>query len=123
MALKKQQSTGKDSARERDKKKSRKYGQAELKHSKKGKLSCSIAVCILFLMILMISASYIQKGDVNILIGLVGLFTLVLSWTGLVTAVRGFKEREKNYLTCKIGIGVNGMFLVGLISIFLRGLF
>ena len=31
------------------------------------------------------------------------------------------KERDKNYLTCKIGIVVNGFILLALILVFIRG--
>ena len=37
--------------------------------------------------------------------------------------VRGFRERDKNYITCKVGIGANAAFLLGLTAIFIRGLF
>lgn len=113
----------KKSEKEKLKRRSRKYGQAELKHSKRGILSCMMAGCTLFLLVLVFSVSYISKGDVNILIGLVGLGALALSAAGLVKGIQGFKEREKNYLTCKIGTGLNGAFLLGLFAIFLRGLF
>ena len=42
---------------------------------------------------------------------------------GLLLGVRGFRERDKNYITCKVGIGANAAFLLGLTAIFIRGLF
>jgi len=48
---------------------------------------------------------------------------MIFSGIGIYCAVRGFKEREKDYLTCKIGIGCNLFFLLGFIAIFCRGLF
>ena len=59
----------------------------------------------------------------GLLIGVVGLFALVLAVVGLKDAVQGFKEREKNYVTCRVGAALNGLILLGLIAIFLRGLF
>ena len=59
----------------------------------------------------------------GLLIGFVGLFALALAVAGLKNAVQGFKEREKNYLTCKVGAALNGVLLAGLAAIFLRGLF
>lgn len=122
----------KDRAEERKKKKrekekmkrrSRKYGQAVLKHARRGVKSCIMAVCVLFLLILIFSVSYITKGDVNILIGIAGILSLVVAAVGLSWAIQGFKEREKNYITCKVGAALNGIFLLGLFAIFLRGLF
>ena len=57
------------------------------------------------------------------MIGVVGLSALALAVVGLKNAIQGFKEREKNYVTCKVGAALNGLFLLGLIAIFLRGLF
>jgi hypothetical protein len=65
----------------------------------------------------------VSGGSSGILIGIVGILTMILSGFGIYCAHRGFREREKDYLTCKIGMGFNIFFLLGLISIFCRGLF
>ena len=72
--------------KEKMKRRNRKFGQAPLKHSKRG-----------FLM-------------------------LVISAIGVYKAIQGFKERDKDYRSCKIGIVLNGIFTFVLIGIFLRGL-
>lgn len=113
----------KKAEKEKMKRRSRKYGQAQLKHSRRGMRSTFLGVCCLFLLVLAFSASYISRGDVGLLIGFVGLFALALAVAGLKNAVQGFKEREKNYLTCKVGAALNGVLLAGLAAIFLRGLF
>jgi hypothetical protein len=46
---------------------------------------------------------------------------MILACIGIVTGVKGFKERDKNYLTCKIGIVVNGLILLAMILVFIRG--
>ena len=109
--------------KEKMKRRGRKYGQAQLKHSRRGIRATFLAVCCLFLLVLAFSASYITRGDVGLLIGVVGLFALALAVVGLKDAVQGFKEREKNYVTCRVGAALNGLLLLGLIAIFLRGLF
>lgn len=109
--------------KEKIKRRSRKYGHSEEKHSKRGMLSCILAACAVFLSVLVFSVSYISRGEVSLLIGFVGLIILALSATGLFRAIQGFKERNRNYLTCRIGIVCNGILLLGLIGIFLRGLF
>lgn len=113
----------KKAEKEKMKRRSRKYGQAQLKHSRRGMRSTFLGVCCLFLLVLAFSVSYISRGDVGLLIGFVGLFALALAVAGLKNAVQGFKEREKNYLTCKVGAALNGVLLAGLAAIFLRGLF
>lgn len=109
--------------KEKMKRRSRKYGQAQLKHSRRGIKSCFLAVCALFILVLIFSVSYITRGDVNILIGLCGILVVVLAAAGLKSGIQGLKEREKNYITCKVGIGLNGIFLLGMAGIFIRGLF
>ena len=113
----------KKTEREKMKRRSRKFGQAELKHSRRGVMSCLLAGLTLFFMVLVFSVSYISRGDVSILIGTVGLGRLILAFSGLNQGIQGFKERDKNYLTCKIGVVSNGLFVLGLLIIFLRGLF
>ena len=33
------------------------------------------------------------------------------------------KERDKNYITCKVGIGISAALILGMCGIFVRGLF
>ena len=47
-----------------------KYGQKAVRHSKRGVYSCTYAVVIAFLVIVMILFSFMNKGNVNILMGL-----------------------------------------------------
>ena len=109
--------------KERKKRRSRKYGQKELTHAKRGVLSCMLGGLTLFLLILVFSVSYISRGEVSLLIGRVGLAAAVFSALGLAYGIQGFKEREKKYISCRIGVVWNGFFLLGLFMIFLRGLF
>lgn len=99
-----------------------KYGQKPLKHAKKGIQSCIYAALVSFLLILMIVLSFKAKGEAGILMGFTGLATLFLAGMGLNTGIRGFRERDKNYITCKMGTAVNGVVLIGMTVIFIRGL-
>lgn len=100
-----------------------KYGQAAMKHAKKGVSSCMYAAAVFFLLAAMITAAYVTKGKTGIFIGFIGLATVVFSWLGLVSGFKGLKERDKNYITCRVGIACNAAMLLGLIIIFFRGLF
>ena len=100
-------------ARERDRnKRSRKYGQIKRKHSRKGIWSCVMAVLVTAVIAGLIVMAFMNKGKSA---------AMVLACIGIVTGVKGFKERDKNYLTCKIGIVVNGLVLLALILVFIRG--
>lgn len=99
-----------------------KYGQTPLRHARKGVYSCIYGVVVCILLFLMLIISYVSKGEVGVIFGLIGLGTLVLALMGLLLGLRGFRERNKNYTTCKVGIGMNSMILLGMAAIFIRGL-
>lgn len=98
-----------------------KYGQKPLKHAKKGVQSCVLAAAVVSLLVLMVSASFAAKGEIAAYMGIVGIVTAVLAGIGLNLGIRGFKERDKNYITCKVGTGLCGAVMLGMAAIFLRG--
>lgn len=100
-----------------------KYGQTPLRHAKKGVQSCMLAGISTFLLVLIVVISFVQKGEVGIIAGIAGLIILWLTIMGLRYGMRGMNERDKNYITCKVGIGINGLILLGIAAIFVRGLF
>ena len=117
----------KERDRERDRKKdkkkrrNRKYGQAKLKHSKKGIISCVIAGAVAFVILSSVVITYLYKGKAAGYIGGLGVSALLFAGAGIMQGIRGFKERDKDYRTCKVGIGLNIFFLVSLLVFFLGG--
>ena len=112
-----------DRERERRRRKHRKYGQAKLKHSKRGIFSCVISGVVLVTLTAMLAKAYVSRGAAAPIVGALGLISMILAGCGLYMGIRGFKEREKNYLTCKIGTACSASFILGFILIFCRGLF
>lgn len=110
-------------SRERRARGNRKYGQAKLKHAKRGVWSSGIAALVGILLVTLIVIAYTSGGTAGSYIGGLGVVSAILAGVGIYVGFRGFKEREKDYLTCKIGIGCNIFFLVGFVGIFCRGLF
>lgn len=102
--------------------KKRKYGQAKLKHAKRGVYSCGISAVVCFLLLTTLAIAYFSGGNAAPFIGGIGIIAFLLSCVGSYMAAKGFKEREKNYLTCKIGGTASVLFVVGFIMIFCRGL-
>ena len=113
----------KERDRKKDKKKrgNRKYGQAKLKHSKKGITSCVIAGAVAFVILSSVVITYLYEGKAAGYIGGLGVSALIFAGAGIMQGVRGFKERDKDYRTCKVGIGLNIFFLVSLLVFFLGG--
>lgn len=117
----------KDRTREREREKkrrsNRKYGQAKLKHAKRGIFSCGLAVTAGVILIVLLVMAYLSDGMEASYVGGLGLIAFIFSCVGTFLGIKGLKERNKNYLTCKIGIGCNLFFAAGFIVIFCRGLF
>lgn len=113
----------KERDRKKDKKKrgNRKYGQAKLKHSKKGITSCVIAGAVAFVILSSVVITYLYEGKAAGYIGGLGVSALIFAGAGIMQGVRGFKERDKDYRTCKVGIRLNIFFLVSLLVFFLGG--
>lgn len=109
--------------KERKRRGKRKYGQAKLKHAKRGVLSCLLSAAVFVLLVILLAIAYFTRGTAAPIIGALGLMALGLAGGALYMGVKGFREREKDYLTCKIGVGCSGLFILGFIIIFCRGLF
>ena len=109
--------------RERKVRGNRKYGQAKLKHAKRGIISCVIAGVVGMLLTLLIWTAYRNAGTSGTVVGGLALSAMIFSCVGIYEGFRGFREREKQYLTCKIGIGLNISYIIGFVAIFCRGLF
>ena len=56
------------------------------------------------------------------MIGFFGLGTCAMDVIGIWLGMKGFREREKIYTTCKVGITVNAVFLAVMVGLFVRGL-
>ncbi len=100
-----------------------KYGQTPLRHAKKGILSCALSGAASFLLFLLLSSAYILNGEISLAMGAVGIVVIFLVIDGLLMGIKGFKERNKNYVTCKVGVAWNGVLLVCMFAVFIRGLF
>lgn len=99
-----------------------KYGQKTLRHARKGIQSCMMAVLCVIILIAMILVSFLMKGNVGIIVGFLCFALIALAVYGFRLGLRGLNERDKKYITCKVGIGVNGLVLAGVAAIFIRGL-
>lgn len=113
--------------REREKQRKKmirtRYGQKQKKHAKKGVQSCVLTAIAVIFLVLMIFGSFVSKGDVGLFTGIVAVVTLILAIRAFTFAMRGFKERDKNYITCKVSAAVSGVLVLCMCAIFIRGLF
>lgn len=107
--------------KERKKRGTRKYGQANLRHSRMGIYSCCYAGASLVLFLGCVALAFYMHGETAGFIGGIGILSIVLAALGIRAAVKGLREREKKYITCKLGMALNIVILLGLIVIFIGG--
>ena len=108
--------------KERKKRGTRKYGQAKYKHSHMGIVSCSCAGAALVLLAGCILYAYLARGAAAGIVGGIAIVSLILSILGIRAAAKGFRERERNYLTCKIGLRGSALALHLFLVNFIGGL-
>ena len=108
--------------KERKKRGTRKYGQAKYKYSRMGAISCGCAAAALLLLAGCILYAYLARGAAAGIVSGIAVVALVLSIMGIRAAVKGFRERERNYLTCKIGLPGSTLVLLLFLAIFIGGM-
>ncbi len=109
--------------RDRGRKKwgTRKYGQAPMKYSHMGAHSCWYASGSFLLLAGAVGIAYWKHGAAAGFIGGFGIMAMIFSALGVRAGVKGFREREKRYIFCRLGIAANLLILLGLIIIFCGG--
>lgn len=118
----KKDAKGREKEKERKKRGSRKYGQGRLKHSRMGIYSCVYAGGAFALILTCILIAFVTRGNTWGFIGGMGLVSVVLAVFGIRASIKGMREREKTYITCKAGLAGNIIILLGLLTIFIGGL-
>lgn len=108
--------------KERKKRGARKYGQANFKHSRMGIVSCINSIGGLLILAGCIFYAFMARGNAHGIIGGLAVLSLVLSINGIRLAIGGFYERERNYLTCKIGLPVSSLTVIAFFALFIGGL-
>ncbi len=90
--------------------------------TRRGVLSCFIAVPSLVFFVLLMWTAYRLRSDVTQMTGLFGFLAALLSLLGVFLGVRGFREQGKRYAASWIGTTVNTVFVILYGMIFYLGL-
>lgn len=107
--------------KERKKRKNRKYGQAASRHSRKGILSCWEGAAAVLIIAGCILNAFFTRGEAVGVIGGIMIVSLIFIILGVRSAILGFRERDCNYLTCRIGLVLNAVALIAFLAIFIGG--
>lgn len=109
--------------KEHKRRRSERGGELRLKPSKGGRISCMIAGVVLLVYFLLLLTAYINRGETPAVTGALGLIIMIAGWFGVAIGVRGLREIEKDYRSCRVGIVLNGILAFSLTALFLGGLF
>ncbi|MDD7769831.1 DUF6142 family protein [Suipraeoptans intestinalis] len=123
--IKTEKDRAKEAAKEREKRRKKliktKYGQKALKHAKWGKESCFLGGVAAVVLLGLLTVAFLKKGEISVFSGIAGFGVAFLAWKGIQAGRKGLKEREKRYITCKIGLALNGCILLSMLAVFVRG--
>lgn len=100
-----------------------KYEKKKVKQSGMGKISCWMALLSLAMIAGSILIAYVMRGKTISIVGGLGMISIVIAGSGFRAAVKGFRDRNRSYITCRIGAALNSVIILGLIIIFFRGVF
>ncbi|MDR1018450.1 MAG: DUF6142 family protein [Lachnospiraceae bacterium] len=90
--------------------------------SKKGRRSLLSSIVVFFVLGLLFAISYLLDGKINIIVGFISLGLIALSIYGLYYGIQGLKEKNKKVRNAKWGIGLNFLWIVVFLILFVRGL-
>lgn len=93
------------------------------KRSKRGVVSMLLSLIVLAGFITASVLSGMAKGEGGLMLGYLGVASLVIAIVGFVLGVKSFKEQDILYFHPIFGSVVNGLFLLVFISLYLIGLF
>lgn len=98
-----------------------KFGQVKIRHARRGVSSCLVAMMGVFVLCGLITSAYQSYGDAPGAVGGLAILTTVFCTVGFMNGIHGFRERDKNYITCKLGILFNGAIIFMFFLLYMRG--
>lgn len=83
----------------------------QIKHSHMGIWSCAYALGATIVIFVAILLAYLKHGESAGYVGGIGILAVGLSIFGIQAGSKGLKERERKYITCRVGIACNILIL------------
>ena len=104
------------------KKKSRKYGKAAYPQARRGVIGCWCTGWALAILVGCIAYAFLTRGKAAGIVGGLAILSLIIDIYGIRSAVGGFDEQDRNYRSCKCGIGIGIVQILLFLGIFVGGL-
>lgn len=92
------------------------------RQSRNGELSCLYGLASILVLAGCIFYSFLERGKAGGFISGIAIISLVISGYGIWFAKKGFREKGRNYLSCKIGIALCLLPVIIFIALFIGGL-
>ena len=102
-------------------KKKNSYKFAGKKHSRRGKISLSLAVLSVLMGIGMVVLSVQNSGNASVYVGSAGMFTLLMTVVSLLIGITSLRE-ESYKLFPVLGSICSGIVLAGWIMVYISGI-
>ena len=97
------------------------YAFTKKEETEGGLASVIFAGISLALFLVAAGMSFFWEGNAESWIGAFGVMGILFSANGFMTGIKSFQEKEKNYRMSVVGAMANGIFFVGWLALFLRG--
>jgi len=89
-----------------------KYKFAKKQYAKNGKYSTMIAGASVLILVISVLLSFLFRGQAGVVVGGLGLMSMLLSIYGFVLGVRGYSEKKCSYRYCTVGTIANGLICI-----------
>lgn len=99
-----------------------KYGQVKLRHSRMGVFSCFLGAGSLILLFICILSAFVMREKTFGFVGGLGFLCFLPAVLGVRASIKGLRERDKRYVTCRAGLAGNIVLLLVLVFIFIGGI-
>ena len=101
--------------------KKRKIKFTDKKHSRNGILSTILGAVSAGLLFCLLAAAYLTSGQAGKAVAVLGLLAFFVACAGAWYGVLGRREEDSYRLFPDLGIGINGLLLVGFVMIYIMG--
>lgn len=99
----------------------RKIKFTDKKHSRNGILSTILGGVSAGLLLALLAAAYLTSGQAGKIVAVLGLLAFFVACAGIWYGVLGRREEDSYRLFPDLGLGINGLLLIGFMMIYIMG--
>lgn len=100
----------------------RKIRFTDKKHSRNGIISTILGGASACLLLCLLAAAYLTSGQAGKAVAIFGFLAFFVACGGIYYGVLGYREEDSYRLFPDLGLGLNGLLLLGFIMIYITGI-